>query len=265
MYLNLLKPGIDLNTRQGQAEFMRDWLPFADEYLSILIQHEGHPADRLCHKGCGREGNWRCPDCFGKPLFCTECCRFAHALCPFHRVEVWRGEYFSASSLSAAGVVLHLGHGGLPCPNVFTIADGWEDVGDDEEDMDNSGIPETEGLPMFNDILASLAHDKGSNIKRRFDMEGNPIFTILDRTGIHSLAVRPCTCPGGDSVHKQLLKTGLYPATQRSPRTAFTFVVLEDLRLMNLECKITTNSFFSYLRRLTDPIFPHLQPVSIYV
>lgn len=254
-----------MNTRQGQTEFMRDWLPFADDYLDILIQHEGHPADRLCHKGCHREGNWRCLDCFGKPLFCTDCCRSSHVRCPFHRVEMWRGEYFAPSTLSASGVILHLGHGGLPCDNALSTPEGdWEDEDDeDQASMDNSGIPESEDLPMVNEILASLAHDKSSNRKRRLDPEGNPIFTIIDRTGIHNLAVRPCTCPGPDPIHKQLLKMGLYPATQRSPRTAFTFAVLDDLRLMNLECKIAANSFFNYLRRLTDPIFPYSQPVSV--
>jgi hypothetical protein len=87
--------------------------------------------------------------------------------CPFYRVKVWHGEYFAPSLLSVAGVILYLGHEGLPCPNVFTVSDdGWEDISNyQEEDRSNSGIPETEDLLMFNNILASLVHDKGLNTK----------------------------------------------------------------------------------------------------
>jgi hypothetical protein len=59
----------------------------------------------------------------------------------------------------------------------------------------------------------------------------------------------------------QLMMAGLFPATSRNPKTAFTFRVLEDLRLDNLECKTTPSQFFSRLRRLTNDEFPNIVPV----
>jgi hypothetical protein len=167
---------------------MQDWLPVADDYLEILVQHEGYPGDRVCQKGCGREGNWRCLDCFGKPLFCTECCRSEHSRHPFHRVEVWCGRYFAPSSLSAVGVVLHLAHGGLPCPNAQD--DGWEDDPDDpgEDGIDDSGLGDHTESHAFNDILSSLGHgNEQSHRKKRYDANGNPLITVVDRSGIHCL------------------------------------------------------------------------------
>jgi hypothetical protein len=59
----------------------------------------------------------------------------------------------------------------------------------------------------------------------------------------------------------QLMLAGLFPATFRNPKTAFTFRVLEDFHLDNLECKTTPSQFFSRLRRLTNDEFPNSVPV----
>jgi CxC2 like cysteine cluster associated with KDZ transposases len=59
----------------------------------------------------------------------------------------------------------------------------------------------------------------------------------------------------------QLMAAGLYPATFHNPKTAFTFRVLEDFHLDNLECKTTPSQFFSRLRRLTNDEFPNTVPV----
>jgi len=59
----------------------------------------------------------------------------------------------------------------------------------------------------------------------------------------------------------QLMMAGLFPATFHDPKTAFTFWVLEDFHLDNLECKTTPSQFFSRLRRLTNDEFPNTVPV----
>jgi hypothetical protein len=59
----------------------------------------------------------------------------------------------------------------------------------------------------------------------------------------------------------QLMMAGLFPATFHNPKTAFTFRVLEDFHLDNLECKTTASQFFSCLRRLTNDEFPNTVPV----
>ena len=53
------------------------------------------------------------------------------------------------------------------------------------------------------------------------------------------------------------MMAGLFPATFHNPKTAFTFRVLEDFHLDNLECKTTPSQFFSRLRRLTNDEFPN--------
>jgi hypothetical protein len=58
------------------------------------------------------------------------------------------------------------------------------------------------------------------------------------------------------------MTAGLFPATFNNPKTAFTFRVLEDFHLDNLECKTTPSQFFSRLRRLTNDEFPNTVPVS---
>lgn len=59
---------------------------------------------------------WRCEDCFGRPVFCSQCLRSTHHLHPFHHVSRWDGECFTRSTLEKAGVTLNLGHAGMLCP-----------------------------------------------------------------------------------------------------------------------------------------------------
>jgi hypothetical protein len=118
-----------------------------------------------------------------------------------------------------------------------------------------------------NDILAdeySAAVGKdpfqlgfGSSKPRQNDKVGDPIITIIDRSGVHEIGVRWCCCANAPERDMQLMAAGLFPATFRNPRTAFTFRVLEEFHLDNLECKTTPSQFFSRLRRLTSDEFPN--------
>jgi len=93
------------------------------------------------------------------------------------------------------------------------------------------------------------------------DNDDNPIITIIDRSGIHEIGVRWCCCPDALERDMQLMTAGLFPATFRNPKTAFTFRVLEEFHLDNLECKTTPSQFISRLRRLTNDEFPNTVPV----
>ena len=94
------------------------------------------------------------------------------------------------------------------------------------------------------------------------DKDGNPIITIVDRSGVHEIGVRWCCCLNAPERNMQLMMAGLFPATFRNPKTAFTFRVLEEFHLDNLECKTTPSQFFSRLKRLTSDEFPNCVPVS---
>lgn len=121
----------------------------------------------------------------------------------------------------------------------------------DEDDQDVSG----DGY----DATANLSF--GSSKPGRYDKEGLPIITVVDRSGIHEIGVNWCSCDGAPEHEMQLMTAGLFPATFHNPKTAFTFRVLEDFHLDNLECKTTPSQFFSRLRRLTNDEFPNTVPV----
>jgi hypothetical protein len=224
---------------------MRDWLSVRKEYLRCIFSLEGPIGDRRC-SGCGiGDGSWRCLDCLSRPLFCISCCRQAHSLLPFHRVERWTGSHFTPAWLQDVGVAIHLGHQGKPCPSVaeFNVY-GYEDDWEDEEEF--SPLPE------------HIPQPPGS-----LDSNGNPIMVITDRSGIHHIGVKGCSCPNAKTLDFQLLEMGIYPASQKRPKTGFTFSVLDDYLIDNRECKVTALRYFSKLRRVTNNAFPASAPVGI--
>lgn len=107
---------------------MDDWAEhYRDAYLKQIIGNYSVPKRRICTQ-CRKEGLWRCPDCFGRPLLCDECCVTLHRRHPWHRVEAFHSkkvvvdgrssslQCFDRSSLREAGLELWLGHGGSLCP-----------------------------------------------------------------------------------------------------------------------------------------------------
>ncbi|KAA1478764.1 hypothetical protein DENSPDRAFT_788385, partial [Dentipellis sp. KUC8613] len=48
---------------------------------------------------------------------------------------------------------------------------------------------------------------------------------LVDTSGVHRLWVEECECEDRQPVHQQLMMAGLFPATFKDPRTAFTFQV----------------------------------------
>ena len=101
----------------------------------------------------------------------------------------------------------------------------------------------------------------GSSKPGQNDKDSDPVITIVDRSGVHEIGVRWCCCLNAPEHDMQLMAAGLFPATFRNPKTAFTFRVLEEFHLDNLECKTTPSQFISRLRRLTSDEFPNTVPV----
>ena len=205
---------------------------------------ETPPAPRTCST-CGiKDGVYRCHGCFGEPLFCTECCRTEHQRHPFHRISQWTGSFFQDTSLSKIGLEIHLGHGGCPCPNSQQYDQDifdWDDTEDEVDDADLMDFPHPPAMPKET---------------------GRPTITVVDKSGIHLLCIRYCTCLGAPTHDVQLFKMGMFPASFGRPKTAFTFTVLDDFLLDNLECGTSAMNYYSKLRRVTSSILPHLVPVS---
>ncbi|KAG1821433.1 hypothetical protein EV424DRAFT_1346903 [Suillus variegatus] len=84
--------------------------------------------------------------------------------------------------------------------------------------------------------------------------------TIVDKSGVHSLSIWYCHCPGALNPDMQLFQAGLFPASFTRPKTAFTFSVLDDFLLDNLEYGTSAMNYYSKIRRLTSSIFPLMVP-----
>ena len=127
----------------------------------------------------------------------------------------------------------------------FTSDDADEDIADD---VFNINVP-TVGI-------------ESQKTKRSFDSYQCPIIVVVNTSGIHQLRVRPCRCALHNStpIFDQFLLSGLYPASTQKTRTAFTFRVLDDYHLDNLESKTTAGKYYEKLRRLTSNLFPDKVP-----
>ncbi|KAG1734430.1 uncharacterized protein EDB91DRAFT_1238429 [Suillus paluster] len=83
---------------------------------------------------------------------------------------------------------------------------------------------------------------------------------IVDKSGVHRLEVRCCDCPDAMSPDIQMFQHGFFPASFNKPKTVFTFRVLDDFLLDNLECGTSAMNYYSKLQRMSSSMFPHLVP-----
>ncbi|KAF9029676.1 hypothetical protein BJ165DRAFT_1359234, partial [Panaeolus papilionaceus] len=201
---------------------LADWLHARDEFLDIILQHEGISNNLSCST-CGMspivsppnhhdsdQSRIRCLDCFNtSQLLCKSCCLAQHEHLPFHRIETWNGEFFVKSCLSELGLVRQLGHDGCDCPT-------QPDKASDNE------IQELQ---------------------------------VIHTTGVFKLSVRYCGCKpktGTAPRYRQLLQERLFPATLRRIRTVFTFEVLETFHSLNLTGKMTSYDYYQHIMGRTD-------------
>ena len=239
---------------------MSEWLEYRERFLDAILRREAPPQAMDCAE-CSQAMSWRCHDCFGEPVFCTCCLVETHQRVPFHRVSKWDGNTFYRSSLSEAGVVLSIGHGGRRCPyyvspNATTFS---------ESQALRVGV-EANTTSSLLDTLTSW-EEAGINLEtlkstQAVDSDGNPWLTVIDSTGIHQIQAQYCRCQQSSHVpeYQQLLELGLYPASITQPRTTFTFRVLDDYDLLNLETKATPQRYLAKLQRLTTNLFPDALP-----
>ncbi|KAG1837563.1 hypothetical protein DFJ58DRAFT_846405 [Suillus subalutaceus] len=110
-----------------------------------------------------------------------------------------------------------------------------------DENIDYDDYPEGASIPLVTD-------------------SDHPAITIVDKSGVHSLSIWYCHCPGALNQDMQLFQAGLLPAYFTRPKTAFTFSVLDDFLLDNLECGTSAMNYYSKIRRLTSSIFPLMVP-----
>lgn len=111
---------------QKQSDYMSDWMNNKRSvYLDRILQMKagrrvGNSQETAMPDSCSRCGVgkavWRCLDCMDRSDVCVLCCRNAHGMNVFHRVEKWNGRHYQQGALWQIGVKIHTGHNGSPCP-----------------------------------------------------------------------------------------------------------------------------------------------------
>jgi hypothetical protein len=81
--------------------------------------------------------------------------------------------------------------------------------------------------------------------------------TVVSTTGIQRLRICYCCCSTSDGLgavptYIQLLRTKLFPASYKSPATAFTFECLQLFHILTLQGKLTGFNYYTSLERLTN-------------
>ncbi|PBK59169.1 hypothetical protein ARMSODRAFT_983262 [Armillaria solidipes] len=85
----------------------------------------------------------------------------------------------------------------------------------------------------------------------RLPIAGHQEFKVLHGNGVHHIALDYCGCERQLPKHIQLLRRGWYPTSQRVPRTAASFQLLEFLHLLSLCAKTSVYDFYRTLEKLT--------------
>ncbi|KAJ7019709.1 hypothetical protein C8F04DRAFT_975338 [Mycena alexandri] len=94
---------------------MNNWLRrFRDMYLIQLLRRDGcaGASTELC-PGCSDDRKtpmYRCRECTGGVLLCSECCLDKHIDNPLHVIEQWSGVYFYKRPLNDLGQRIQFGH-----------------------------------------------------------------------------------------------------------------------------------------------------------
>ncbi|KAJ8469906.1 hypothetical protein ONZ45_g16729 [Pleurotus djamor] len=94
------------------------WRGRMDEFLQYMFLNDSSSATACstCQAPLHQGRLWRCGDC-GLVEECSTCCLKRHQLFPLHRVQVWRGSFWTDVSLDSMDYVFQLGHAGSPCPS----------------------------------------------------------------------------------------------------------------------------------------------------
>lgn len=221
-----------LSYLQTAHDHLREWKDtHRNVYMPVYLEHAGR-RNTQCQACQGAEpANIRCIDCFGSHCFCQECILEIHQKLPCHRIEKWDGHCFTSTTLMAEGFLLHLGHGGVPCPYINKDEDAMED---DSACFGKSGYSHT--LTMV--AVAGFFRHKAAWC--RCLVEGRRVASSM-----------------------QLFQERLFPATHTRPETAFSFDVLDHFWVDMMECKTSNQSFVRKLGRITNPDFPEDSPVCL--
>lgn len=98
---------------------MPRWTPLFGSLLEDILSREadqGIPGECTC----GEKAHYRCLECSVAHPQCQSCIVKTHRHLPFHWVDFWDDGFFRRMDLASLGLILHLGHHGMPCDEIAT-------------------------------------------------------------------------------------------------------------------------------------------------
>lgn len=199
---------------------------YREVYLNEFLRWEGR-GDALNIKHCpdcvarGVEEpatpEYRCRDCFLPDLVCRGCCIRRHRVHCFHSVEV-------------SNALFHLAF-------VLSILQRWAGNTFMKTSLKALGLRvQLNHLSMRCSAPVPCASE----------------LRVFHTNGIHDVAIDYCGCERAIPNHVQLLRRGLYPASQVTVKTCVTFRLLEQTHLLALTTKASTYDIYRALEKLTN-------------
>ena len=211
---------------------------------------------------------------------------------PLHRIQRWTGSFFRSAYLWEIGAYIMVPHRDQellcqPLTRQKTMLELLQSQADNDEqlalagsnweaDADVSVDADAEWTSNDDDIPNEDLDDGIKDRDAEFDADvhdhagakgiltqdalSNHYVRIVHQNGVHHLPLIACTCDGPDALYGNLMYCRLVPATFSHCKTLFTIQVLDDFRLLNLECKVSAYQYFHKLCRLTYPMSPSKTP-----
>jgi CxC2 like cysteine cluster associated with KDZ transposases len=226
---------------------LQEYMDRRHSILIELLRHEALPTASTCSHYNQASAIHRCRDCFGPNFWCVPCCISAHRTLPFHRVEIWNGNFFDKLDLLTHGLAIDLCHYPDNCPSMQHNTEtnpSTLDLSDGSDEFMHGNQPSADSESTTNGYRSNI--------------------TIVSSTGIFTRSIRWCSCAKSTRQYAQLLlRAKLFPASFINLHTTFTFEVLDHFQIDSLECKTAAMNFMSKIGRITNEAFPSKVPVGI--
>ncbi|KAG1859310.1 hypothetical protein DFJ58DRAFT_840183 [Suillus subalutaceus] len=161
-----------------------------------------------------------------------------HQRLPFHQISQWTGGFFEDCCLVKTGADSEHANDNVGPKQYPKDSNNGNNAYDAELDEQPTGVQYSNDI---NDLPTGVLFIKNHKT----------MTTIVDKSGVHTHIIKYCTCADAPSTNIQLFQMGMFPASFSQPKTAFTFDVLDDFLLDNLECGTSAMNYYSKLRRMT--------------
>jgi hypothetical protein len=89
--------------------------------------------------------------------------------------------------------------------------------------------------------------------------------TVVNTMGLHNVKLNYCECAPSIPRYQQLLRAGLFPATEKRPSTTISFAFLETYSKLSQTAKTNLYDFYMFILARADPLHLHHSIVSAII